>query len=58
MQAQDREDDWTGLTDAKARRKRQNRLNQRAYRKWASVLSASFVTYPSLLSFLSLADFR
>ncbi|KAH8690000.1 hypothetical protein BGW36DRAFT_390057 [Talaromyces proteolyticus] len=28
-----REDDWTGLTDAAARRKRQNRLNVRAYRK-------------------------
>jgi len=30
-QAQDKEDDWTGLADATARRKRQNRLNQRAY---------------------------
>jgi len=32
-QAIDREDDWTGLTDAASRRKRQNRLNVRAYRK-------------------------
>lgn len=31
--AVDKEDDWTGLTDAAARRKRQNRLNVRAYRK-------------------------
>ena len=27
------DDDWTGLNDADARRKRQNRLNVRAYRK-------------------------
>ncbi|KKK21774.1 hypothetical protein ARAM_001701 [Aspergillus rambellii] len=27
------EDDWTGLGDAKERRKRQNRLNQRAFRQ-------------------------
>jgi len=27
------EDDWTGLTDAAARRKLQNRLNQRIYSK-------------------------
>jgi len=27
------EDDWTGLTDSSARRKLQNRLNQRAYRR-------------------------
>ena len=33
MKAVDKEDDWTGLTDAAARRKRQNRLNVRAYRK-------------------------
>jgi len=33
MKAVNREDDWTGLTDAAARRKRQNRLNVRAYRK-------------------------
>jgi hypothetical protein len=33
MKALDNEDDWTGLTDAAARRKRQNRLNVRAYRK-------------------------
>lgn len=29
----DEEDDWTGITDPKARKKRQNRLNVRAYRK-------------------------
>jgi hypothetical protein len=33
FQAVNREDDWTGLADAAARRKRQNRLNVRAYRK-------------------------
>jgi hypothetical protein len=33
VKAVDKEDDWTGLTDATARRKRQNRLNVRAYRK-------------------------
>ncbi|RFU26827.1 hypothetical protein B7463_g9509, partial [Scytalidium lignicola] len=33
VEAQHREDDWTGLTDATARRKRQNRLHQRAYRR-------------------------
>lgn len=27
------EDNWTGLADSAARRKRQNRLNVRAYRK-------------------------
>jgi hypothetical protein len=32
-QAEDPEDDWTGLRDAASRRKRQNRLNVRAYRK-------------------------
>jgi hypothetical protein len=32
-QAKNREDDWTGLTDAAARRKRQNRLNVRAHRR-------------------------
>ena len=26
------EDDWTGITKSADRRKRQNRLNQRAYR--------------------------
>jgi hypothetical protein len=31
VRAQD--DDWTGRTDAKARRKLQNRLNQRIWRK-------------------------
>lgn len=29
------EDDWTGSTDAAERRKRQNRLHQRKYRKFA-----------------------
>ena len=28
------EDDWTGLTNATSRRKRQNRLNVRAHRKY------------------------
>lgn len=27
-------DAWSGLTDPTERRRRQNRLNQRAYRKW------------------------
>ncbi|KAF2102263.1 hypothetical protein NA57DRAFT_64798 [Rhizodiscina lignyota] len=31
IRAVDEEDDWTGLTDGAARRKRQNRLNVRAY---------------------------
>ena len=35
--AVDERDDWRGLTDTKARRKRQNRLNQRAYSKLLSV---------------------
>ncbi|CAJ0552683.1 Ff.00g007610.m01.CDS01 [Fusarium sp. VM40] len=29
----DPDDDWTGITEARDRRRRQNRLNQRAYRK-------------------------
>jgi hypothetical protein len=33
---ENRDDDWTGLTDAAARRKRQNRLNVRAHRTSAS----------------------
>jgi hypothetical protein len=33
-QAKTAEDDWTGLKDAAERRKRQNRLNVRAYREW------------------------
>jgi hypothetical protein len=32
-QAVDSEDDWTGITDGATRRKKQNRLNVRAYRK-------------------------
>lgn len=32
-QALDKEDDWTGIKDAKSRRKIQNRLNVRAYRQ-------------------------
>ncbi len=32
-EAVDPDDDWTGLTDAAIRRKRQNRLNVRAYSK-------------------------
>lgn len=33
VEMQDPEDDWTGKTKAADRRKRQNRLNQRAYRQ-------------------------
>ena len=33
QQAVDSEDDWTGVTSAASRRKRQNRLNVRAYRE-------------------------
>ena len=33
VEAVDPEDDWTGVTDAAVRRKRQNRLNVRAYRR-------------------------
>lgn len=29
----DQGDDWTGVTSAKERRKRQNRIHQRAYRE-------------------------
>jgi hypothetical protein len=29
-----KEDDWTGLSDLQARRKRQNRLSKRAQRKY------------------------
>ncbi|KAJ0419889.1 hypothetical protein BJY00DRAFT_313592 [Aspergillus carlsbadensis] len=32
-EATDHDDNWTGLVDARARRKRQNRLNQRAHRR-------------------------
>ncbi|CAM1511641.1 Fc.00g091540.m01.CDS01 [Cosmosporella sp. VM-42] len=39
-EAVDKEDDWTGLTDAAARRRRQNRLNVRAYRRRRKALQA------------------
>jgi hypothetical protein len=32
-EAMDKEDDWTGITDIVARRKKQNRLNVRAFRE-------------------------
>jgi hypothetical protein len=35
------DDDWTGLTDAAARRKRQNRLNVRAHRTFSSSINMS-----------------
>lgn len=34
VEMQNPEDDWTGMTGAADRRKRQNRLNQRAYRQY------------------------
>ena len=34
LQVRADDDDWTGLTDPKERRKRQNRLHARAWRKW------------------------
>lgn len=38
-QAINREDDWTGTTDAAARRRAQTRLNTRAYRKQTLILA-------------------
>ena len=40
------DDDWTGLSSAVERRKRQNRLNQRAYSEYSTytiALTASFI---------------
>jgi hypothetical protein len=34
-----KEDDWTGLSDLQARRKRQNRLSKRAQRKYFVYIS-------------------
>lgn len=33
VDAWDQGDDWTGVTGTKERKKRQNRINQRAYRE-------------------------
>lgn len=38
-EARKEEDDWAGLAEAKARRKIQNRLNQRSYRRFLFFLS-------------------
>ena len=38
------EDDWTGVTDQKERRKLQNRLNQRAYRTYIALMHHSIVS--------------
>jgi hypothetical protein len=43
------EDDWTGRTDAAARRKLQNRLNQRIWRKDYPWRSRLFCLSPELL---------
>ena len=40
------EDDWTGSTDAAERRKRQNRLHQRLYRKLDSQNSFLVTLHP------------
>ncbi|TGO61484.1 hypothetical protein BCON_0027g00730 [Botryotinia convoluta] len=42
------EDDWTGTTDAKERRKRQNRLNIRAFKKKCSRPSPLQIPWPFL----------
>lgn len=42
------EDDWTGSTDAAERRKRQNRLHQRLYRKLDSRTNNLVHLYPGL----------
>jgi hypothetical protein len=38
----DPDDDWTGITEARDRRRRQNRLNQRAYRQSPTTLHTVF----------------
>lgn len=42
------EDDWTGMTSRAARRKLQNRLNQRAWRKPHSVALLNKFEFPEL----------
>jgi hypothetical protein len=38
------EDDWTGRTSAAERKKLQNRLNQRIYRKWWAFFSIHLIS--------------
>jgi len=43
------DDDWTGKSSPAERRKRQNRLNQREYRKYSTTYSV-ILSLPMLLS--------
>ncbi|KAF4631733.1 hypothetical protein G7Y89_g6393 [Cudoniella acicularis] len=54
-EAVDKEDDWTGVTDAAARRKRQNRLNVRAYRRRKALESQVHSAPISTSTFTSIA---